>query len=108
METTVDIKTEHKKVREHCGFFPLDSWSLVQATGTDIFTYLQSQTTNDILQLSLGQGQNSAIVDRKARLIAPFSIHRNGEHSVVFLLESQDRASAGRQGRRLFGAFLRP
>jgi folate-binding protein YgfZ len=91
METTVDIKAEHKKVREHCGFFPLDSWSLVQASGTDIFTFLQSQTTNDILQLSMGQGQNSAIVDRKARLIAPFSIHRNGEHSVVFLLESQIR-----------------
>jgi folate-binding protein YgfZ len=91
METTVDIKAEHKRVREHCGFFPLDSWSLVQAVGEDIFTYFQSQTTNDILQLALGQGQNSAIVDRKARLIASFSIHRNGDHSVVFLLESRIR-----------------
>ncbi len=88
METTIDIQAEHKRVREHCGVFPLDSWSLVQATGEDIFTYFQSQTTNDILQLAMGQGQNSAVVDRKARLIASFSIHRNGEHSVVFLIES--------------------
>ncbi len=88
METTVNIIEEHKKVREHCGFFPLDSWSLVQTVGEDIFTYFQTQTTNDILQLAPGQGQNSAIVDRKARLIASFSIHRNAEHSVVFLLES--------------------
>ena len=91
METTVNIKEEHQRVREHCGYFPLDSWSLVQAVGEDIFTYFQSQTTNDILQLAMGQGQNSAVVDRKARLIAPFSIHRNGDHSVVFLLESQIR-----------------
>lgn len=89
MKTTINIKAEHKKVREHCGLFPLDSWCLVQATGKDIFTYFQSQTTNDILQLEEGQGQNSAIVDRKARLIAPFSVHRNGNHSVIFLLESQ-------------------
>jgi len=89
METTVDIKEEHKKVREHCGFFPLDSWNLVQTVGKDIFTYFQTQTTNDILQLAEGQGQNSAIVDRKARLIASFSIHRNAEYSVIFLLESQ-------------------
>jgi folate-binding protein YgfZ len=89
METTINIKTEHEKVREHCGLFPLDSWCLVQATGKDIFTYFQTQTTNDVLQLGKSQGQNSAIVDRKARLIAPFSMHRNGDHSVIFLLESQ-------------------
>lgn len=89
MDTTIDIKAEHNKVREHCGFFPLDSWTLVQTVGEDIFTYFQTQTTNDILQLETGQGQNSAIVDRKARLIASFSIHRNGEHSVVFLVETQ-------------------
>jgi len=89
METTIDIKTEHKKVREHCGIFPLDSWNLVQAVGKDIFTYFQTQTTNDVLQLEKGRGQNSAIVDRQARLIASFSIHRNGEYSVIFLLESK-------------------
>ena len=88
METILNIKAEHEKVREHCGLFPLDSWCLVQASGKDIFTYFQTQTTNDVLQLEVGQGQNSAIVDRKARLIAPFSIHRNGEYSVIFLLES--------------------
>ena len=88
MDTTLDIKAEHKNVREHCGFFPLDSWNLVRASGKDIFTYFQTQTTNDILQLAMGQGQDSAIVDRQARLIASFSIHRNGEYSVVFLIES--------------------
>ena len=88
MQTTLNIKAEHDQVRQHCGLFPLDSWCLVQAYGKDIFTFLQTQTTNDVLQLKEGQGQNSAIVDRKARLIAPFSIHRNAEHSVVFLLET--------------------
>lgn len=93
METAVNIKVEHDKVRRLCGLFLLDSWSLVQASGKDIFTYLQTQTTNDVQQLGENQGQNSAIVDRKARLIAPFSIHRNGEHSVVFLIESSIKES---------------
>ena len=93
METKVNINAEHEKVRQHCGLFPLDSWCLVQASGKDIFTYFQTQTTNDVQELKEGQGQNSAIVDRKARLIAPFSIHRNGEHSVIFLLESSVKES---------------
>jgi len=88
MESTTSLKEEHEKVRQHCGLFPLEDWCLVEASGKDIFTYLQTQTTNDVYRLQTGQGQNSAIVDRKARLIAPFSLHRNGEFSVIFFLES--------------------
>lgn len=78
-------------MREQCGYFLLDSWSLVRVSGKDIFTFLQTQTTNDILKLELGEGQNSAIVDRKGRLVAPFSIHRDKEESVLFLIETSAR-----------------
>lgn len=65
----------------------MEGWGLVSITGKDTFSYLQTQTTNDILRLLAGQGQNSAIVDRRARLIATFSIHKNSETSAFILIE---------------------
>ncbi len=88
MKTALSVEDEHRQVRENTGFFLLDGWSLISATGKDVFSYLQTQTTNDIHTLAVGQGQNSAIVDRKARLISVFSVHRLGECSVVLLVES--------------------
>ena len=78
-------------MREQWGYFPLPGWCLVRASGEDVFGFLQTQTTNDVHRLNLGEGQNSAITDRRAKLIAPFSLHRDGEHSVVFFLETRLR-----------------
>jgi len=75
-------------VRQYCGFFALDSWCLVESTGKDLLSYLQTQTTNDIQALETGQGQNSAIVDRKARIIATFSLHKTAENTVLFIIEA--------------------
>ncbi len=79
---------EHRQIRESWGYLPLEDWCCVRAAGADVFEFLQTQTTNDVHRLKVGEGQNSAITDRKARLIAPFSLHRDGEESVVFFLES--------------------
>ena len=76
---TYQFQTEVEQVRNHCGYFPLEDWCLISAKGKETFSFLQSQTTNDILQMQVGQGQNSAVTDRQARLIANFSIHRMGE-----------------------------
>ena len=88
LKTTPSPQEEHRYIREKAGYFFLDDWALVSASGPDVFTYLQTQTTNDVTLLEPGQGQNSAIVDRKARLIATFSLHRTGEDSSVLLMES--------------------
>lgn len=84
----VDVKEEHRQIRENCGWFSLDDWCLISACGKDVFTYLQTQTTNDIHALAVGQGQNSAIVDRMARMTATFSIHRYDEYAVLLFVES--------------------
>ena len=91
METAAHIKTEYQQVREHCGYTLLPDWCLIQAEGKDLFGFLQTQATSDVTQLAISQGQNSAIVDRKARLLAAFSIHRSGGHSAIILIESQIR-----------------
>ncbi|MEC7641317.1 MAG: tetratricopeptide repeat protein [Nitrospinota bacterium] len=82
---------EYQRVRQHCGWFFLEDWCLVSGKGEDLFAYLQTQTTNDVLQLDPGTGQNSAIVDRMAKLIAFFSIHRDTENSVLFLIQQSQK-----------------
>ncbi len=82
------FEEEHRRIRENWGYFPLDDWCCVRASGADVFDFLQTQTTNDVMQLPVGEGQNSAITDRKAKLIAAFSLHRQGEDAVVFFLEA--------------------
>ena len=82
------FQTEVDQVRNHCGYFTLEDWCLISAKGKETFSFLQSQTTNDVLQMQVGQGQNSAVTDRQARLIANFSIHRMGEDEALILVET--------------------
>ena len=85
---TYQFQTEVEQVRNHCGYFPLEDWCLISAKGKETFSFLQSQTTNDVLQMQIGQGQNSAVTDRQARLIANFSIHRMEEDEALILVEN--------------------
>ena len=85
---TYQFQTEVEQVRNHCGYFPLEDWCLISAKGKETFSFLQSQTTNDALQMQIGQGQNSAVTDRQARLIANFSIHRMEEDEALILVET--------------------
>jgi len=88
LETTLSSQENHRYLREKAGYFFLDDLCLVSAKGSDLFSYLQTQTTNDVNELKPGQGQNNAIVDRKARVISTFSIHRTGEESAFMLVEA--------------------
>ena len=88
METTLSSQENHSFLRKKAGYFFLDDLCLISAKGSDLFSYLQTQTTNDVNELKPGQGQNNAIVDRKARVISTFSIHRTGEESAFMLVEA--------------------
>ena len=91
METTLSSHENHRYLREKAGYFFLKDLCLISAEGSDLFSYLQTQTTNDVNELKPGQGQNNAIVDRKARVISTFSLHRTGEESAVILVETQQK-----------------
>ncbi len=88
LETTLTSQENHQYLREKAGYFFLDDWCLVSASGSDVLNYFQTQTSNDVHKLNIGQGQSTAIVDRKAKIIATFSLHRTGEESVIILVES--------------------
>jgi folate-binding protein YgfZ len=82
---------EVDQVRNHCGYFLLEDWCVISAKGKETFSFLQTQSTNDVLQIQIGQGQNNAITDRQARLIASFSVHRTGEYSALILIEASQK-----------------
>ena len=79
------------QVRNDCGYFLLEDWCIISAKGKETFSFLQTQTTNDVLQIQIGQGQNNAITDRQARLIANFSVHRTEEHAALILIETSQK-----------------
>ena len=83
-----EILEETNQVRQNCGYFFIDGWSILTANGKETFSFLQTQTTNDALQLEVGQGQASAVTDRQARLIANFSIHRIAKNEAWLLSEN--------------------
>jgi len=89
---TVTTPTEeHRQAREGCIYFPLEDSCLVEAKGKDAFSFLQSQTTNDVLNLAIGAGLGNALVDRKARLLSNFSLHKTSDTTALLLLETHQR-----------------
>ncbi len=87
----INTPNDYQSVRRSVGYFHLKDWSLVKAAGADALNFLQTQTTNDVLQLQVGKGQNSAIVDRKAKIVSTFSIHHFAEDSVLLLVENSQK-----------------
>ncbi len=89
--TVTTLTEEHRQAREGCVYFPLEDFCLVEAKGKDTFSFLQSQTTNDVLNLAIGAGLGNALVDRKARLLCNFSLHKTSDTAALFLLETDQR-----------------
>jgi folate-binding protein YgfZ len=89
--TVTTLTEEHQQAREGCVYFPLEDFYLVEAKGKDTFSFLQSQTTNDVLNLAIGSGLGNALVDRKARLLGNFSLYKTSDSAALLLLETQQR-----------------
>lgn len=89
--TVTTLTEEHQQAREGCVYFPLDDFCLVEAKGKDTFSFLQSQTTNDVVNLAVGSGLGNALVDRKARLLGNFSLYKTSDTSALLLIETRQR-----------------
>lgn len=73
-------------LRRRGGFARLTEHTLVEVAGVDAAKYLQARLSNDVNKLNDGQGQMTSLLDRKAHLIAYFSLHRvDGEHFYLLL-----------------------
>ncbi len=70
-----DIDNELKILRDVGGFALLDNWSIIEVQGADAQRFLQARVTSDVKALKSGDGQESALLDRKAHLLAYFSLY---------------------------------
>lgn len=66
----------YRKARQACVWWLEAPTVLVQVSGPDAASYLQTQITQDVQSLLTGHGAYAALVDRKARIQALFSVHR--------------------------------
>lgn len=71
------------------GLMHLEFMGVMEITGHDAARFLQSQTTNDVFSLKSGEGQLSALLDRKAHIQAIFSLHKLGD--AYWLLTEKSR-----------------
>lgn len=65
-----------RTVRECAGLWRRDDYTFIRFEGNDVASWLQTQTSNDVLKLNSGEGHANARLDRKGRLQAHFTLHR--------------------------------
>ncbi len=71
-----NLKESYQQVRKKGGYRFIHNLSLIQVIGQDAASYINTQTTNDVLTINDGFGQANNIVDRKAHFKAHFTIHK--------------------------------
>ncbi|PIQ25357.1 hypothetical protein COW36_19490 [bacterium (Candidatus Blackallbacteria) CG17_big_fil_post_rev_8_21_14_2_50_48_46] len=93
--SSLSLSALHLQVRNQGGYCPLTDWTLLQVRGKDAGAYLQTQLTSDILALQAGQGQRSALVDRKGHIQAEFYVYFLEQTYLILVERSQaERLSA--------------
>lgn len=83
-QTTSDTLQSYQAVRQTCAWWPESEQRAIVVEGPDAGSYLQTQLTQDVLKLAVGEGALAALVDRKAHIRAILSLHR--QQSERFLL----------------------
>lgn len=72
----VSAAAQVEHVRRNVGVWFLRDHTFLRFSGLDVASWLQTQTTNDVVALRSGQGHANALLDRKGRLQAHFTVHR--------------------------------
>jgi folate-binding protein YgfZ len=73
---TVELDAQYRQLREECGMLERSDRRLLVVSGPDAVEYLQGQLTNDVEALGVGEGQHSALLDRKGHMQADMRVLR--------------------------------
>jgi folate-binding protein YgfZ len=84
------------------GFWPAPSFGFIRITGPDSGSWLQTQTTNDVRALTDGQGQSTALLDRKGRIFGAFSLHHANDEFWILDPSSQTAQLSERLSSHIF------
>lgn len=90
-DTNHTIETQIHAVRNRVGAWRRDTHTFIRFEGRDVATWLQSQTSNDVLALRPGEGHANAVLDRKGRLQAHFTLHRWADEYWMIIERRQAR-----------------
>ncbi len=71
-----DIANAVAAIRREAGFFHAPEYGLIEVTGNDAYSFLQSQLTNDIKSLVVGASQFTCLLDRKAHVESYFHLFK--------------------------------
>lgn len=82
-----EIASEVLALRQTGGFLPLNGLGIIEVAGADAGKYLQGRVSNDVLALKPGQGQLDTLLDRKAHVLAIFSLHCIVEQRYLIVTE---------------------
>jgi folate-binding protein YgfZ len=96
MTETVELDAQYRQLREECGLLQRDGRGVVLVSGPDAAEYLQGQLTNDVEALEPGEGQYSALLDRKGHMQSDLRVLRPGVEEVLLDCEPGARAAVVR------------
>ncbi len=96
-----DAVAEHLAVRKGVGIADLSHRGLLQVTGDDRVTWLQSIISNDILPLQTGQWLNSSFMSHKGKMLSYFRVYRLEDTLLV-----EDTGEVGDTTFQTFRKFL--
>jgi folate-binding protein YgfZ len=87
---TVELDAQYRQLREECGLVERDR-GVVAVTGPDAADYLQGQLTNDVGALGPGDGQYSALLDRKGHMQSDMRVLRVSAEEILVEIEALAR-----------------
>jgi len=76
MDEDVTIDAQYRQLREECGLLDRSGRGKLIVSGPEAAEYLQGQLTNDVEELSPGEGQYAALLDRKGHMQADIRVLR--------------------------------
>ncbi len=74
---------------QELGYFSAAQYSLIEIYGADSERFINAQTTSDVKALKPYQWQPSALLDRKAHVVAYFNLYRKNSSYRIIAEESQ-------------------
>ncbi len=75
-DVALEVRDDVYAVRREVGAWIRKDHSFIRLEGRDVASWLQTQTSNDVAALESGQGHANALLDRKGKLQAHFTLHR--------------------------------
>ena len=94
MPVTVELDAQYRQLREECGLLDRSGRGGIAVLGPDGAEYLQGQLTSDVEALAVGEGQYSALLDRKGHMQTDMRVLRAAPEEILLDFEPQARDAA--------------